>query len=116
MSGKHECCAHVGRGWNYRACAKTAKHERDGEWYCGTHDPVARKAKQDVRDEERRAWFRLRNAEREQAKRVSDAERTIIDAVMACEESLPPFIADARAALYALTSAARPSSTGGTET
>lgn len=32
-------------------CPNNAKVERDGKWYCGTHDPVKRKEKQEKRDE-----------------------------------------------------------------
>ena len=42
MSEQKTCCAKIyvsgfPRG---KRCGKTAKVERDGEWYCGTHDPV----------------------------------------------------------------------------
>lgn len=42
MSEKKTCCAKVyGPGYfRGKCCGKTAKIERNGEWYCGTHDPV----------------------------------------------------------------------------
>lgn len=42
MSEKKTCCAKVYSPGSYRRlpCGKTAKFERDGEWYCGIHDPV----------------------------------------------------------------------------
>ena len=43
---KQRCC---NTKWTYggyrRTCTKTAKVERDGKWYCGIHDPVARAEK-----------------------------------------------------------------------
>ena len=50
------CCAKVCTNpgsddrWHrsYKPCGKTAKFERDGKFYCGTHDPVAREAKQNA--------------------------------------------------------------------
>lgn len=54
---KHRCCAKLsesGRfGWMHpRNCRLAAKIERDGEWYCGTHDPV-RVAERDQRRRDR---------------------------------------------------------------
>jgi hypothetical protein len=34
-------------GWHFRKCSRNASVNREGKWYCGTHDPVARKAKSD---------------------------------------------------------------------
>ena len=56
MSG-HTCCEPmraIGWGRSY-ACGAKAKVERDGRWYCLRHDPVARKARADAKDAERRA-------------------------------------------------------------
>lgn len=50
---KQRCC---NTKWTYggyrRACTKTAKVERDGKWYCGVHDPVARAEKAEARLEQ----------------------------------------------------------------
>lgn len=47
-----KCSAHThGDVWRDYPCSKNAKVERDGKWYCGTHDPVKvaeRKAKRDA--------------------------------------------------------------------
>ena len=47
------CCERIGhgRGWQrrYVPCGRGAKFERDGKFYCGTHDPLARKSKADAR-------------------------------------------------------------------
>lgn len=42
----HTCYEDVrekGRCPRYHHCGRTAKVEREGKWYCGTHDPVKRK-------------------------------------------------------------------------
>ena len=51
MSEKHVCGAPTyPRGESrYIACGRTAKFERDGKWYCGIHDPVKRKEREDRR-------------------------------------------------------------------
>lgn len=44
-----QCCGQIRRGSGYHIrhvqCEKTGKIERDGKWYCGTHDPVKRAEK-----------------------------------------------------------------------
>lgn len=45
---KQRCCVKVGE-WLRYTCSKTGKVERDGKWYCGTHDPIAVKARDDKR-------------------------------------------------------------------
>ena len=39
---------YIGWGSGFTRCAYKGKVERDGKWYCGTHDPVRRKAKSDA--------------------------------------------------------------------
>lgn len=49
-------CSGMIRGtgsWGYLHkyhCPKTGKVERDGKWYCGTHDPVKIKERQEKRN------------------------------------------------------------------
>lgn len=48
------CCEQIripGNKWRSRCkpCTHKAKVERDGKWYCGQHDPVAKKEKQDAK-------------------------------------------------------------------
>ncbi len=38
---KRTCCESVGNYYNTHPCGNLAKVERNGKWYCGTHDPVA---------------------------------------------------------------------------
>ena len=47
MTEKHTCREEVFRDYRFRVCGKTAKYERDGKWYCSTHDPVAKQARDD---------------------------------------------------------------------
>lgn len=55
-----------GRWYHTSGCLNTATIERDGKWYCGTHDPEKIKARRDKRDAERRQ-------EMEQRTKVSNA-------------------------------------------
>lgn len=53
---KHRCAGHVWEGkWGFRVCRATAKHQHDGEWYCGSHHPPSVLALQAKRDEARAA-------------------------------------------------------------
>ena len=67
MTDKRTCCQPIDRrpsgSWlsSYGPCGRTAKHERDGKWFCGMHDPVAIKAKRDARLAE---WNDKRSVER----------------------------------------------------
>ena len=62
----HICCGRVHSG-GYgigHTCGKTAKFERDGKWYCGTHDPVAQKAKSEARPAAYREEWRIKDEAR----------------------------------------------------
>ena len=49
---KYKCCALVSvDDWHSRPHGVTATVERNGKWYCRTHDPVAMKEKATVRDD-----------------------------------------------------------------
>ena len=52
------CCEMIYR----HQCSKSGKIERDGKWYCGTHDPVRIKEK---REERGRKWSERFRAQRE---------------------------------------------------
>lgn len=54
-------------------CGKVAKVEREGKWYCGVHDPVARKAKAD-------ANYQEFNAKSDRRVAIEKADRAIIAA------------------------------------
>lgn len=42
-----QCSEKVFRDWHNYPCGSNATVERDGKWYCGRHDPVAVKARQE---------------------------------------------------------------------
>lgn len=48
------CCEKVWGGYYHHTCGRTAKVEVDGKYYCGIHDPIKRKEKEDERDAKRR--------------------------------------------------------------
>lgn len=53
MSEKRKCCEKIWpRGsWSRQPCMSPAKHEINGLWYCGTHNPEAiarRKAREEA--------------------------------------------------------------------
>ena len=43
------CCARVHTSYGFSGCCKRASVERDGKRYCGTHDPVKVKERQEKR-------------------------------------------------------------------
>lgn len=57
-----------GRGYRHQ-CSKSGKIERDGKWYCGTHDPVRVKENREERDRKWDERFRAQRADREQRER-----------------------------------------------
>ena len=70
---KHACCGNVFRGGysHYTSiCGKNAKFERDGKWYCGTHDPVAKKEKAAIRYAEWDAKYEARRASEKAAEKA----------------------------------------------
>lgn len=68
------CCAEVGDTWFRHACGKNAKFERDGKHYCGTHDPVAIRARRDKKNAQYDAEYNQRR-EVEKAKAAALAEQ-----------------------------------------
>lgn len=67
------CCARVssGRGFFSSSCTKKASVERDGQSYCGTHDPVKVKERQEKRNKK---WEELYSAENKIRKYKDDME------------------------------------------
>ncbi len=95
MTALHKCCAKTGNGYFGSPCIKSAKYERDGKWYCGTHDPVAIKAKRDARNSEWKREFDAKNKARDveiarlnEAKRRADCYPDLLDALMAAKRHL----------------------------
>ncbi|CAB4152699.1 hypothetical protein UFOVP607_27 [uncultured Caudovirales phage] len=86
---KPTCCAKIfgSRAFNPSTCGKTAKVEREGNHYCGIHDPVARQAKDDARHEKYKQEQSRIEAER---KKNRDAQAELVrragcfDELLAC--------------------------------
>ena len=82
------CRYRVYSDWSSHQC--TSKHKPGSKW-CGTHDPVAIKAKQDTRDEK----YRLeRNALNNKHKR-ENLFRAIAEASIAASGTLPTSVQQA---------------------
>lgn len=99
MSEKKTCCARVNVSWPYKGdpCGKSAKVERDGKWYCGTHGPVRveerRKARREAglaRYEAERAAHRAKLASAAEQKRRADC----YDDLLAALEGLVDYVFD----------------------
>ncbi len=73
-------------------CGKRAKAERNGRWYCGTHDPHRREALRLAREREDRANMNVRMA----GHGVRGAEQTLAEVVAVCEAQLPNDVENAR--------------------
>jgi len=56
-----KCSKRISGGFHSYQCSKSGKIERDGRWYCGTHDPVRIKEK---REESARKWREMFRAQR----------------------------------------------------
>lgn len=69
MAEKQKCCGQRWFHFSWVSCGKTGKTERDGKFYCGRHDPVRRKEKEDARS----AKFETERAERKRL--AATAER-----------------------------------------
>jgi hypothetical protein len=81
MTTKHTCCAKISDNdrWRpyYHSCGKNAKYEREGKFYCGTHDPVAVAAKRDARS----ADYRSKCAEQTKIYRLQNAAPDLLAAL-----------------------------------
>ncbi len=79
----HVCKAkiRVGAGFHRQSCNKTAKVEHDGQWYCGTHDPVKCKARSDARHAKWLADHNARHADRLAARQRLELGERAIDAL-----------------------------------
>ena len=78
---KHTCCGRItsGSGWfrTWKDCGNTAKTEHDGKWYCGIHDPVRRKEKNDATN----ARWQEESHARIKAERIRDAASDLLAAL-----------------------------------
>jgi hypothetical protein len=79
---KHVCCETVRgekTGWrySYHACSRRATFERNGKWYCGTHDPEKIAAKSKMRESKWKADFAAERARRAFVSACESAIRAI---------------------------------------
>ena len=76
---KHTCEEPISRdnGWSTYTHGVTARYHEEGKWYCGTHAPSVRKAKDDARHAAWKAKWAARTASWE---RVA-AEHRVLDGV-----------------------------------
>lgn len=75
MSG---CSAKTWSGFSQYPCSRSGKVKRDGKIYCGIHDPVAKKERQERSSEKNRArWAeeRKRHQEERDAAFLRECER-----------------------------------------
>lgn len=69
--------------YGYRHCPRRGKVQRNGKWYCGTHDPVRCAERQAKRDEE---GARSLKAERERREFTSGCEAMCVAAGVTLED------------------------------
>lgn len=75
-----QCCKSIYRtGYRGRQCAKSAKVEREGKWYCGTHDPEAVANRHNARVAEWQAAQEASRNLREQRDAALDHQRRIAE-------------------------------------
>jgi hypothetical protein len=83
---KHKCCAKIWDSiWRkHKPCSRFGKLEREGKWYCATHDPVAIK----IADEKRNAKFKEELKERMRIHRLHAAAPDLLEALESIVECL----------------------------
>lgn len=107
---KMKCCARVYpaemRFPSPRPCHRNASIERDGKWYCGTHDPVKKaersrlsQQKWDKQSAERMRDLRLKLA----APELLEALVALYESIDSCVELTPDALRQARAAIKKAT-------------
>ena len=85
---KHKCCKTVHGDFSVKyPCRNTAKVERNGKWYCGTHDPEKRKARETL---QRSKWDK-EFAERQKRWRLESAAPDLLAACKVCLQELESF-------------------------
>jgi len=91
---KIKCCKQVyPAGMRFprpRQCSVNASVERDGKWYCGTHDPVKKLAK----DIERQKKYDLESARRRKEWVLKSAAPDLLEALEMCVKSMQSVLPD----------------------
>jgi uncharacterized Zn finger protein (UPF0148 family) len=71
MAEKQKCCGERWSHFRWVNCGHSGKIERDGKFYCGVHDPVRRKEKEDARS----AKFETERAERKRLAAIAERRK-----------------------------------------
>lgn len=105
------CCKNirVGSGWQRHStpCGRPGKVEVDGKHYCGIHDPVKRRVKQDQRAAERNAASERRMA-RYRLECAAPLMLEALESLVACiSETRGPAAHDALIKAHAAIAAAK---------
>lgn len=78
MSEKQRCCVMVysgGYSISRYQCSKNASVERNGKHYCGIHDPVRKKEREEKKSAERRAKWEASNKRYEKERAEADEQK-----------------------------------------
>lgn len=78
---KHQCCEQIRENTvcpRYHQCSRAGVIERDGNWYCKQHDPIAVKAKQEQRNADWQAKWDKDRKQAENAMRVQMNYRNML--------------------------------------
>ena len=78
-----KCAGKIWNGWNNVNCHRRGKVKRDGEWFCGIHDPVKVKERRAAKD----AKFSAKSAVWRAAERLKNAESAVIKAAINAGEA-----------------------------
>lgn len=68
-------------------CGATGKVQIEGRWYCGTHDPVRRAAKEKARQEERSRRWAEADERRERISRIAALKEAVVQAALKHDEA-----------------------------
>lgn len=92
---KKTCCGMIWAGYHRYACGNGAKFEREGNWYCGIHDPVKIKERQDAKEADWAAEFARKRAQddaREAARKLQAHKAACFDVLLAALIEVRPFV------------------------
>lgn len=90
----HKCCKLVSDGLytNGYKCGKPGKVEHEGKWYCGIHNPVSAKARQDIHEKAANKMREAKHAaEKDKLEKANEQARRAAcfdDLVSALEEMM----------------------------
>lgn len=71
-ASRPQCAQQITKGWHTWRCTNYAKVERNGQHYCGVHDPAKREARLAKEQADRDAYLQTEAGIREEGKRILD--------------------------------------------